>query len=179
MVTTTFSSFIGKLTFIRMMVRIFLTTFPAHFSSSTSVFIISVFFTFITSQKIRYKLLEPLHCIAYFNFCWNFWCVKCHYINVWFYCFTFCFYWNPSNSFQLFLNLFYCIQRQFFAFHNPWWSGICKTMFLPGCCGTWSFSVENVYVSSFSLRQVEFHFSIFLYNIGVKLSDITFTYKGR
>ena len=52
MVTASVGTFIWKLTSIYVVTRILLTTFTAHFSSSTVVFVMAVFLVFIASQGV-------------------------------------------------------------------------------------------------------------------------------
>ena len=87
MVTATVGTFTWKFTFINVVIRILLTTFPTHFSSSTIVFMVAVFLAFIASQGIWNILLIPLHSITYLYFFWYFLGVKGHYV-CWFLLFS-------------------------------------------------------------------------------------------
>ena len=75
-------------TVIDVVVRILLTTFPAHFLSSTIILMMAIFLAFVTSQWVGYVLLDPFHCIANFYFFGYFWVLNCI-IYVFVYCFPF------------------------------------------------------------------------------------------
>ena len=76
-VTATVGIFVGKSTFISVVVRFLITTFPIHFSSSTIVFIVAIFLGFVASWWIWNLLFHNL----YFHFFWYFWCIKFVYVN--------------------------------------------------------------------------------------------------
>ena len=89
MIAATIYTFTWELTVINVVVRILLTTFPAHFTSFTIILMMAIFLAFVTSQYVGYVLLEPIHCIDNFYFFGYFLGVKLHYICICLYCFPF------------------------------------------------------------------------------------------
>ena len=124
MITATFCTFTCELTVINEMIRILLTTFPAHFTSSTIMLMVPIFLAFVTSQWVGYVLLDPLHCKANFYFFRYFGGLNCIiyvFVSIVF----------PSFLIDtLFTSVTHCIfsslfissmgaQREFFTSHNP------------------------------------------------------------
>ena len=149
MISATICTFTWELTVINMVVRILLTTFSAHFTSSTIILMLAIFLAFVTSQWVGYVLLDPLHCIVNFYFFGYFGGVKLHYICICLYCFPFFFSWqsfyfSPTLLFlPLFLFLRWCIRRVLYFSQPPYSrSGICEGMFWHWYCETLSFYLD-------------------------------------
>ena len=77
MIATTICTFTWELTIINVGVRILLTTFPTHFTSSTIILMVAIFLACVTLQWVVYVLLDPLHCIASFYFFGYFGVLNC------------------------------------------------------------------------------------------------------
>ena len=178
MVTTTIRTFIGKFTFIHVGARISLATFPAHFTSSTRVLMVSILLTPIVSQWVRNKLLNLLHRVANLYFFRDFWRIECHnmfvsivlpfLIETLLTSITSCLY-NSLFLSRYTMTVLYSSPPSYLC------SGICEGMFWLQYCRTLSFSRESLHVFFFPPQRVMFHFLIFFTDFGVMLLDMTFS----
>ena len=178
MFTTTVGTFILKFTFINMVIRILLTTFPTHSSHPTVVFVMAVFLALIASQGIWHVLFDPLHSITHFYFFWYFGSVEGHYICVGFSHFplfsmdTLLTSITPCFSSSLLIcsivqsesSLLYT--TPLVTFRDLWGKVLMWNLVI--------FSRKSAYFF-FPPSWAEFHFLIFFRDISVKLLDITFS----
>ena len=111
MIASTICTLVQIVTIVTVVVRILLNTFATYLSTSTISLVMAVFLTIVATQWIGYKLLNCLHCAAYFYPLRYFGLVKCHYVDVSFNEFTLFFDCNSLYfCYTLFLLLFLFLQ---------------------------------------------------------------------